>query len=189
MTARLSSSSGWVDRHGDLLYAYARMRVPDNRTAEDLLQETFLAALRSRDSFAGSSSEETWLVGILKHKIVDYYRRGGRGIDRSLEYVESPDALFDASGHWREAPARWTAPESEVEDREFARILTECLDGLPENHRAAFTLRELEERTTDEICNVLSIQSTNLRVMLHRARLRLRRCLERSWAKEGGNDR
>ncbi|MBD3241484.1 MAG: sigma-70 family RNA polymerase sigma factor [Chitinivibrionales bacterium] len=189
MPAKLSDSNEWVDQYGDLLYSYARMRVRDDRTAQDLVQETFLAALRSRDSFAGSSSEETWLVGILKHKILDHYRRSNRGINRDLEYVERPDELFDATGHWVDPPGPWPAPDTQVRTREFTRVLNECLDRLPDNHRAAFTLRELEERDTEEICNLLAVRSMNLRVMLHRARMRLRRCLEHNWTKESKGGR
>lgn len=181
MADQLSDSSTWVDRYGDLLYGYTRLRVHDPRAAEDLVQETFLAALKARDRFSGQSSEETWLVGILKHKIIDYYRRGSSGINRSLEYTAADDEYFDRKGHWTTPPAEWAVTDRGVETAEFSSVLQSCLGALPDSQRQAFSLRELEEQDSDEICNVMKVTATNLRVMLHRARLALRRCLEAHW--------
>jgi len=174
----------WVERYGDLLFRYAMARVRDRTTAEDLVQETFTAALGNRDRFSGTSSEQTWMVGILKNKIVDHYRRpesstlgedAGEGPDRS-------DALFDLQQRWKASHAEWTLdPESTYNRREFWEVFVSCIDRLPQGMADAFTLRELVGLRAREICKVLGIQPTNLWTRLHRARLRLRQCLETEW--------
>lgn len=176
--------SEWVDRYGDSLFRYAMLRVRDRARAEDLVQETFLAALKQRDSFSGRSSEATWLVAILKHKIVDHFRRQSReaplpagDVARSAE-----DDPFDVNGHWTDGPAGWGAnPADLLRQKDFLEQLAKCLAGLTPVQADAFTLREIEGETTGEICKVLNVTETNLWVILHRARMRLRRCLESRW--------
>jgi RNA polymerase sigma-70 factor (ECF subfamily) len=176
--------SGWVDQYGNDLYRYALVRVRNAETAEELVQETFLAALKGKKSFSGRSSEKTWLIGILKHKIVDAYRKSSR--EKALGMGEEDDdpaeALFDTSGHWRNGPESWGGdPKSLVEKKEFRDVLDQCLEGLPDRLARAFFLREMEARETEEIRKDLGVTATNLGVMLHRARARLRHCLERNW--------
>jgi len=161
-------------------------RVPAH--AEDLVQETFLAALRDRGAFSGKSAEATWLVGILKHKIADHFRRQSREV--SLGEDDPPDpageSVFDASGHWTAGPADWGAnPEDLFRQKEFLDQLAECLSDLSPNLTNAFTLREIEGLGTGEICKVLNVTETNLWVILHRARMLLRRCLEARWFATG----
>ena len=176
--------SEWVDRYGDYLFRYAMLRLRDRSTAEDLVQETFLAALKARGSFSGNSSESTWLVGILKHKIADHFR--GQAREAPLEdndLRDQPDlSPFDGSGRWASGPTdRGGTPAALYREKKFLDQLTKCLAGLSPNHANAFTLREIEGADTGEICKVLNVTETNLWVILHRARMLLRRCLEANW--------
>ena len=176
--------SGWVERHGDYLFRYAMLRLRDRPAAEDLVQETFLAALKGRESFAGGSSEATWLVGILKHKIADHFRLQARQApvdERDLREHPDPSA-FDRRGHWVSGPVEWGGnPADLFRQKEFLEQLANCLSELSESHANAFTLREVEGLDAREICKVLNVTETNLWVILHRARMLLRRCLETRW--------
>ncbi len=160
------------------------LRVRDRSAAEDLVQETFLAALKSRGAFSGGSSEATWLVGILKHKIADHYRHQAREAPpEDLDLREHPDpSPFDGSGHWTSGPTDWGGnPADLYREKKFLDQFTKCLSGLSPHHANAFTLREIEGADTGEICKVLNVSDTNLWVILHRARMQLRRCLEINW--------
>jgi RNA polymerase sigma-70 factor (ECF subfamily) len=176
----------WVEKHGDYLYRFALSRLRDSKAAEDVLQETFLAALQSRHRFEGRSSERNWLAGILKHKILDHFRRGGRevGLGDRDEPADMDAEWFDEEGHWKLdeiSPAEWGDPDRTLEQSRFWEALGRCLGELPSRTVRAFTLREIEEQETDAICKDLNITPTNLWVMLHRARMHLRRCLEIHW--------
>jgi RNA polymerase sigma-70 factor (ECF subfamily) len=174
----------WVDRYGDDLFRYALVRTRNAEAAEELVQETFLAGLKGRESFSGRSSEKTWLIGILKHKIVDAFRRSTRekAFGRSEEEDDALDALFDDTGHWRENPLAWGGdPTGLVEQKEFREVLDQCMETLPDRLARAFFLREMEALETEEVRKDLDVTATNLGVMLHRARARLRHCLERNW--------
>ena len=178
----------WVDRYGDYLFRYAVLRMRDRSAAEDLVQETFLAALKDRGSFSGKSSESTWLVGILKHKIADHFRRQSREGSFREDDAQDPagEGVFDPSGHWATGPAEWGGnPADLLRQKEFLDQLAECLSDLSPNHANAFTLREIEGLGTGEICKVLNVTETNLWVILHRARMLLRRCLEARWFAKG----
>ncbi len=181
----------WFELYGDYLFAYARRRVRDQTAAEDLVQETFLAALSADKTFAGKSSEKTWLTGILKHKIYDYFRKNFRQTGLTPEeadlsgfnYMFERDDEWD--GHWNKsyAPADWenASPLKKVEEGEFQTIFSVCLTGLPERIANAFVMREVDGLTSDEICGVLMVSVNNYWTMMHRARLHLRRCLEVNW--------
>jgi RNA polymerase sigma-70 factor (ECF subfamily) len=175
---------GWVDRHGDGLYRYAllRLRAPD--LAADVVQETFLEALRARASFAGRSSERTWLIGILRHKIVDQIRRSGREsvtVNGCSSNGDDPGA-FDRRGHWRVGPASWAGnPSRQIETEEFWDVFGRCLSKLPKGVADAFFLRELDGLTAPEVQQTLGITPANLWKRLHRARALLRGCLETTW--------
>lgn len=176
--------AAWVDRYGDALYAYALQRVQDPTIAEDLVQESLLAGLNSLTRFRGESSEKTWLTGILKYKILDYFRRRYR--EQPIEDVESAADTanndYTAAGRWLNRPARWSVdPVAALEQREFMETVHRCLEGLSQRLAHAFAMRELDGETTAAICKVLNISTTNCWVMLHRARAAMRRCLESNW--------
>ena len=161
------------------LLRYASLQLRDKSQAEDAVQETLLAALAAEQSFAGRSNLRTWLTGILKHKIVDQIRRSTR--EASVETVEDFDALFDETGHWHDAPQAW--PEQALADRQFLDALQKCLEALPARTAQVFLMREHLGHETSEICKELGITATHCWVLLYRARMALRECLERSWLK------
>lgn len=168
----------WLQRYGDYLYRYAMFRLRDRATAEDVVQETLLAALKSSNRFVGRSNERTWLVGILKHKVIDHLRNSEH--ETQLECCDNDDEFFDKKGAWRTTsrPVAWNMnPESTLDLKDFQRSLESCLNRLPERLAQVFILREIDELTTEEICSLLNITPTNLWVMLHRARLRLQHLL------------
>jgi len=173
----------WVDLHGDALFRFAVARFGDRDLAEETVQETFLAALEARDRFTAASSERTWLIAILKHKVVDHIRRSARE-ERATETAaddEAMTALFEG-GYWRSRPSAWPRdPEATIENREFLEALTRCLGRLPEALGHALRLREADRMETTELCDILGITPTNLGTLLHRARARLRRCLDKTW--------
>lgn len=174
----------WVDLYGDYLYRFALYRVYEVAIAEDLVQETFLAALGSIKDFQRRSSIKTWLTGILKHKIIDYFRKKAReqSIDDIELNVNNLDDLFDQNGHWKIKPAKWDAdPQKLYDQKEFIKIFQKCLAELPGLQASAFTLREIIGESTEKICKILDVSSTNCWVLLHRARMYLRRCLEINW--------
>jgi RNA polymerase sigma-70 factor (ECF subfamily) len=172
----------WVEQHGDFLYRYAVVRLGRPEAAEDVVQETFLGALRGREQFQGGCSERTWLVSILKRKIIDQLRRKGREQpvgDLGADDWESE--LFDRRGHWKKVPRPWTNPDAAVESAEFWTVFSGCLGKLPQRLAEAFSLREMDGVDSAEVCKVLAVSPGNLSVMLHRARLRLWRCLGINW--------
>lgn len=172
----------WVELYGDFLYRYALVRLGRAETAEDLVQETFLGALRGRAQFKGTCSERTWLVSILKRKIIDRLRRKVREQPVSdLDADGGEGDLFDRAGHWKKGPRPWTKPDAALERAEFWTVFSGCLGKLPERLADAFSLREMDGLESAEVCKVLAIAPGNLSVMLHRARLRLWRCLGINW--------
>lgn len=177
--ARRACPERWLADHGDALFRFARMRVPSEHTAEDLVQETLLAAWRVRDTFTGKSSERTWLIGILKHKLADHWRRATPA--RAFDSAAPLDDLFDTDGNWRDAPAPWPEPEAAFEQHEFWQVLIDCIAALPPVQAHAFRLCEFDGLSQDEICKILEVTPANLWVLLHRARVRLRQALEDRW--------
>lgn len=168
------------------LLRFAMMQLRDSTLAEDAVQETLLAAIEGRDRFSGRSTLRTWLTGILKHKIIDHLRRSRRETplqspDDERSEVDAIDALFLGDGHWRDAPANWGNPDTALENSRFREALALCLQRLPARTAQVFTMREVMDMETDEICQELGISTTNCWVMLHRARLTLRECLEQTW--------
>ncbi|XHS77200.1 sigma-70 family RNA polymerase sigma factor [Burkholderiaceae bacterium UC74_6] len=164
------------------LLKYAQLQLRNSAWAEDAVSETLLAALEKPQSFAGQSQLKTWLVGILKHKLVDQLRRNARDMSMTAEDGEDLDEmLFRPDGHWREAPQEWGDPEQTLRQLDFMRVLDACVEKLPGQQGRLFMMREWLELDTEEICKVLAISPTNLWVMLHRARLRLRECLQLNW--------
>lgn len=185
--ATSQAGSRWLTDHGDALYAFAIQRVRDSHTAEDLVQETLLAALSSRESFAGHSSERTWLFGILKHKLVDHLRESIR-----RQPLTEPDSAikfdpFDKNGHWKIRVSRWQCdPHTTAENAEFRKAFAACLSKLPPRTAEVFRLRESESISSKELCQRLDVSPANLWTMLHRARLALQACLTLNWFEGGG---
>ena len=174
-----------LQQHRPYLLRYAVLQLRDADLAEDVVQETLLAALEGRAGFSGKSSHKTWLTGILKHKIIDVMRRKSREQPLTPNEGESDadavDALFREDGHWQQFPASWGNPERALEDKRFWEMFEMCSQRMPARTARVFMMREVMELSSEEICKALDITPTNLWVMLHRARLSLRACLEINW--------
>jgi RNA polymerase sigma-70 factor (ECF subfamily) len=187
------SPETWLDEHGDALYRYALTQLRDPHRAEDVVQETLLAALGARERFSGGASVRTWLIGILKHKVMDQFRRQVREVplDDPDDVAEPDDPADDGdfapSGHWRNRLSDWGNPQEALESGELIAFLQRCLEALPERLANLYWLREVMEEGTETICKEMAITPNNLWTMLHRARLGLRRCLERTWQEGSGH--
>jgi RNA polymerase sigma-70 factor (ECF subfamily) len=174
----------WVDLYGDLMYRYTLSRISDEETAQDIVQEALMAAIQSFKRFKGQSSIKTWLVAILKRKIVDYYRRVETRqppveFDAMVDYLEQQ---FDHRGHWRVRPNDWVVNPGDIyEQKEFMDVLLHCLAEMPDRLAEIFMLREFEGLETQAICDQLNISESNSWVMLYRARMHLRSCMEENW--------
>jgi len=175
----------WLEQHGDYLFGYALLKIKDTHIAEDMVQETLLAAITAKDSFAGQSSIRTWLIGILKHKIIDYFRRQNRtiAIDDLVEKDEhaSLDSFFNDNGSWIQKPEAFPDPESAFQQIEFWHVFQQCLASLKPKQAEVFISKKLYGLNNEEICKNLSITSTNCWVLMHRARLSLIQCLKKHW--------
>jgi RNA polymerase sigma-70 factor (TIGR02943 family) len=170
--------------HRTYLLRYARLQLRNDAWAEDAVSETLLAALSKPQSFANRSQLKTWLVGILKHKVIDFLRSRRREVQWTDEGdgSEELDALaFQADGHFATPPAEWGDPEQALASRQFFEVLEVCVQKLPPAMARVFMMREWLELPSDAICKELALTPTNLYVQLHRARLRLRECLELNW--------
>ncbi|MBE9461722.1 sigma-70 family RNA polymerase sigma factor [Dyadobacter subterraneus] len=177
----------WVKRYADYLYTYAVTRINDEEQARDLVQETFLAALEKVKTFEGRSSEGTWLTAILKNKIIDVYRKKSSGLSNKSgvsEAEQDQKNFFDPDdGHWNEdfRPKELGAEEDLLVNAEFSMILQKCMDKLPALWSAVFTLKHMDEEVTENICETLKITPSNFWVIMHRAKLNLRACLQKNW--------
>jgi RNA polymerase sigma-70 factor (ECF subfamily) len=190
--AAATSPERWVDEYGDLLFNYAVGRVRNHHMAQDLVQDALIAACRARDRFEGRSTEKSWLVGILKNKIMDYFRKFGREQSfTDLEFLNSEmKERFDQAGHWliskNMGPKEWEGtPDDAASKKEFWIAFKACTEKLPGRVAQVFILREVDGVESEEICSTLSISRSNLWVMLHRARMALRQCLEDNWFAHG----
>jgi RNA polymerase sigma-70 factor (ECF subfamily) len=174
-----------INGHRAYLLRVAVLQLRDSGLAEDVVQDTLVAALQGEAGFSGRSSLKTWLTGILKHKIVDAIRKKGREPAMSTldeeSRIEDFDALFDDTGHWESPSSDWGDPEAQLGRKQFFDIVEFCLEKLPPNTARVFMMREVMELDGSEICKELSITSTNLWVILYRARVALRLCLEEHW--------
>ena len=175
-----------LDTHRRYLLRVAQLQLRDGDLAEDVVQETMLAALKAREGFTGKSTVKTWLTGILKHKIVDAIRARQREprVMASLPEetdLDEFDPLFREDGGWAAPPAEWGDPEGSLSRQEFFAVMDLCLEKLPPNTARVFIMREVMDLTTEEICKELAITANNLWVILYRARMALRMCLEQNW--------
>ena len=179
----------WVQNYADLLFSFAMKRVNDEAVAQDLVQETFLGGLKSQRGFEGGSSEKTWLVAILKFKIIDHYRSKGKQPNGGLHQEDGEEIdhhFFEDNGHWK--PEHAIVPDFEkadqtLERKEFYNILEQCLSRLPGRLATVFRLKMLMEEKTEVICETLNISDANLWVILHRAKIQLRSCMSANWLK------
>lgn len=171
--------------HRGYLMRFARLQLRNDAWAEDAVSETMLAALSKPQSFANRSQLKTWLVGILKHKVIDILRQRRREVVLDLDEGDGSDELdsllFKADGHFVHGPADWGDPEQALDSRQFFMVLEACVEKLPATMGRVFLMREWLELDSEEVCKELGLTPTNLYVQLHRARLRLRECLEINW--------
>jgi RNA polymerase sigma-70 factor (TIGR02943 family) len=186
MAPSLPVPAQWPDRYGDELFRFALSRVSDADVAEELVQETFLSGLDGLATFRAEASERTWLFVILRRKIIDHYRRQARATQVSLDELDEggaaeTDFFSPANGHWTDpqAPASWLNADAALEQQELHDILRRCQERLPAQQGAVFALRFIEELSAEEICQELGLTSANYWVIVHRAKLQLRRCLEK----------
>lgn len=178
------NSSTWVDRYGDELYKFTCLRINNADDAKDLLQETFLAALRNIDSYRGEISEKNWLYLILKNKIIDFYRKKAKSLEAEIPAMieKEYDDYFDDVGHWKKDayPQELSISFQDSDDIELRNLIEKCIQKLNELQRMIFNLKYIDERDSGEICKELEITSSNYWVIIHRAKLNLRKCLEKS---------
>jgi RNA polymerase sigma-70 factor (ECF subfamily) len=180
----MSLESDLADLHKPLL-RFAQLQLRNDSMAEDVVSETLLAILEKPDSFEGRSSLRTYATGILKFKIIDVLRKRGREVhiepmdEQSMD--DAMDALFAKDGHWQDPPAAWQQPEKSLEQRQFFEKLQICVDRLPAKTGRVFMMREWLDKEVEEICTELDITANNCGVLLYRARMQLRDCLDRNW--------
>jgi len=181
-----------LERQRAYLLRVARLQLRDTALAEDVVQDTLAAAIAAEGGFTGKSSVKTWLTGILKHKIVDAIRRKQREpisastLDEDAD-LEDFEGLFKGNGAWQQPPADWGDPEQSLSRQQFFDVMQICLDKLPPNTARVFMMREVMELSSEEICKELTITANNLWVILYRARMSLRECLETNWFSAGDN--
>ena len=188
------SPETWLEQHGSALYRFAMLRLRDANKAEEVVQDTLVAALQAHARFNGGASVRTWLIGILKHKIMDQFRHEAREAPlQSPDLVSADDELFaeedffDSKGSWREKVSDWGNPEDSLERSQLIAILQRCLDALPERLGRLFMMREVMEESTETICQEMEISPTNVWTMLYRARMGLRQCLDQNGAGRARN--
>lgn len=185
-----SDPDSWLEKYGDNLYRFALKYVKSSTVAEDLVQDTLLAALKGRDSFKGTSTEETWMIGILNNKIKDHFRKVTKDFIDNITNLNIDDEQLDyitdgtLAGSWQanSRPKEWGIdPSDPVENDQFWIHLNNCLDSIDQRLALIYSLRDIHQVDYEEVCNILSLQATNARVMLYRARKLLRKCLEKNW--------
>ena len=187
MTPATPVPAQWPGRFGDELYRFALSRVSDADVAEELVQETFLSALDGLATFRAEASERTWLFVILRRKIIDHYRRQARAPQVGLDSLgdgggpTEADYFESGDGHWtaEQAPSSWLRADASLEQQELHEVLRRCQERLPRQQEAVFAMRFVEELSAEEICQALGLTSANYWVIVHRAKLQLRRCLEK----------
>ncbi|MEP6713083.1 MAG: sigma-70 family RNA polymerase sigma factor [Ferruginibacter sp.] len=175
----------WIDNYADYLYSYAMYRIKDEEMARDLVQETFLAALEKTDQFEGRSSEKTWLTAILKYKIIDVYRSR----PKAFSAMDLPEALgsktfFQEDGHWNveDRPEEFGIEQvNKIEHKEFESILLKCMQKLPALWMTIFNMKFMEDEHAAKICSQMKLSSGNYWVIIHRAKINLRACLQKNW--------
>lgn len=182
MANHVINAEKWVDSYSDYLYNYTIVRVSDHEIAQDLVSETFLAGLKSAANFKGEASERTWLISILKRKIIDHYRKINSNKGKAEVRMQYSDE--DSEGDWLEErvsdPFDKTA-EDKMENTELGMTIHDCLDKLNPKQAAIFKMKTIDNFDTEAICNEYNITSSNLWVIIHRARTAMANCLEQNW--------
>lgn len=182
----------WVTLYADYLYNYCYFRVNNAELAQDLVQDTFLSALKAKDTYRGQASEKTWLVSILKNKIIDHYKKASTKNESPLqlssaEEAPSYDYFFNKqkNGHWQEnaQPKDWAEKDNNYDTKEFFKVMEACLGELPQKWKGVFTMSILEEADSKLVCKEFNLSSSNFWVIVHRAKLQIRACLEKNWLK------
>jgi RNA polymerase sigma-70 factor (ECF subfamily) len=177
--------NNWVKLHADYLYNFAISRINEHDLAKDLVQDTFFAGLKAMDNFQGLASERTWLVAILKRKIIDHYRKINSNKGKA-EVKMNFYADGEREGEWIEerVPSNWNNEiEKQIENEELNVALEKCINNLPEKYAMVFRMKTIQQLETEDICKELEITSSNLWVIIHRARTQLRKCMEDNWFK------
>ena len=181
-----SNPSTWLDEHGDYLFRIAVSRLRDADAAEEVVQDTFVSALKNVKQFAGRGNERAWLSGILKNKIIDVFRKRKRdpvNVDR--EKSDIAEMLFDENGAWKkEMKASLKQSLDSIDREEFWAILKQCMMSLPTRHADVFTMRTMDEVSAEKICKALKLTASNYWVIIHRARLQLSGCMKQNWFNE-----
>lgn len=183
-TPAQSEPESWVDLYGDFLYRYALCRLRDAHAAEDVVQETFLAAIRSAEQPQGPEATRSWLVVILRTKIVDHFRRRARKPGSWGGEEDPTSLLFDSRGRWRPSALPALQPDEQLQVDDLRQVVADCLARLPEGQADVFVLSVMEERSSQEVCRALHIQPAAMWARLHRARLGLARCVAYKWHSE-----
>ncbi|MGE0635268.1 MAG: sigma-70 family RNA polymerase sigma factor [Bacteroidia bacterium] len=177
----------WVELYSDSMYSWALHKTSDKETAEDLVQDTFLAAVQAFDSFKGESNPKTWLFSILNRKIIDHYRKSAHSLLRfenknEKESYDLTNSFFDRSGAWESHTANtWSDEEGFIDNPEFSGTMKKCMNDLPGNWKEIISSKYLLEKDSKEICQELEITPSNYWQILHRAKLMLKKCLEINW--------
>ncbi len=185
MTEHVLDPEKWIDSYADYLFNYTIARVNDVEVAKDLVQETFLAGLKSAKNYKGDAAERTWLIAILKRKVIDHYRRSNSKKGRAevrMDYGEHTDA----QGDWLEervADPFSSFENDAIENEELGQAIHLCIAKLPKKQALVFTMKTIQGMDTETICNELDINPSNLWVMIHRARTGLMGCLNQNWFK------
>lgn len=178
----------WAAAYADYLYAFALKRLQDPEMCKDLVQDTFVSAIRNLPNYKGSSSEKTWLTSILRNKIMDIYRKRSweTPLPEHLLKENNTQAFFEDNGHWKTKHSHrmWEIEEpSLLENEELKSILEQCMDKLPPLWAAVVSMKYLDDEKSDHICKELNLSPSNYWVIIHRAKLSLRACLEKNWLK------
>lgn len=174
----------WVSQYGDLLYAYTFKRIPQREQAEDIVQEVFLSAWKARESFDHSVEEKTWLFVICQRKIIDHFRKRSAVVAISLETDDQDTGMFLEDGHFDPAyrPGQpWGVTKEGMMQKEFYAVLRQCASRLKQLQEQVFSLKYLNDLDTEEICSLLNITDKNYWVLMHRAKVQLRACMEKNW--------
>lgn len=174
----------WVEHYGDYLFRYANSRLRDPNAAEEVVQETFLNGIKYLHQYSGKGSQQAWLLGILKRKIIDFVRKRNKH-QKAQPYEDDHDPsnqLFDDKGNWKQGSIPWsTAPDRDMQSEELWKVVNDCLGHLPPGQADVFMLSVMEGMTSEQICKELSITPSNLWVRMHRARLGLAKCVGGQW--------